>query len=220
MKKTPLVLFGNMKGGSGKTTTTILTALAYAHAGYRVGLRDCDNQSSLGTSLYHEAFAGLPVDHAPTGSEENYDIVLSDGPPRLNDSGFLAEFDRCTLFILVTGTSTLDLQPTAKAYAQLSARRPETPVYIVVNRYDDRTSLDRHFEEHLATVGLAQVPVIKPYLRESEVYRHVVYGGWQTAARQARRPVGNLQTETAELATQIYRLAQKHLDAAERRRSA
>jgi cellulose biosynthesis protein BcsQ len=221
MKKTPVVLFGNMKGGSGKTTSTILSALAFAHAKFRVGLRDCDNQASLGNSIYQNVFADLPVSYAPAGTEENYDIILTDGPPRLNDPNFLDAFDQCTLFLLVTGTSTLDLQPTASAYKALTQRRADVPLHLIVNRYDKALRLDRDLEQHLAAVGLSHVPLIKPYITESEIYRHVVYGGWDTAARHARRPaaIDELKKETEALAVEIYRIVQK-ITNNERRRSA
>ncbi|OAM91897.1 hypothetical protein AW736_26315 [Termitidicoccus mucosus] len=209
---TPIVLFGAKKGGVGKTTSCIATAMAYAMAGLRVGFRDCDSQNSLANAMHQSAFAGMNVVTALEGTDDSYDIILADSPPHLNEPLFLDEFDRCSLFVLVTGTGTLDLQPAAETLTKLRARRPDVPVRILINQFDGRRRLDRLVEEALHAVGLDTVPLIQPFMSKSEVYRHLVYGGWHVAAREVRdrETIERIQKETADVATAIYQALQSH----------
>jgi chromosome partitioning protein len=84
----------NQKGGVGKTTLTIHLASAFVHMGYKVLVVDADPQgSSLDWSASRTndplfPVIGLPKtnlhkaiqDHVPI-----YDIILIDGPPRVNE---------------------------------------------------------------------------------------------------------------------------------------
>lgn len=212
--QTPRIILGNGKGGVGKTTASILSALAFAHANFRVGVRDTDSQSSFANALVSNVFDGLGVLEAPLGSENTYDVLLIDGPPSVDAPQFLSEFDSCDLFCLVTGTGTLELLTTAKTYAVLHARRPELPIVLLVNRYAPQLRLDRDFEENLKHVDLAGVPRLKHALQDRELYRYVVFAGWNGAEkiykdrhRYRRDEFDSAKTETAAVAMELYGLA-------------
>ena len=79
-RATPVVAFANQKGGVGKTTTAVNTAVSLAQRGYRVLLIDTDPQgnatSSLGIdklavarSIYDVLVEGLPLADAITTTE-------------------------------------------------------------------------------------------------------------------------------------------------------
>lgn len=85
----PVVAFANQKGGVGKTTSTVNTAVSLARRGYRTLLIDADPQgnatSSLGvdkvaveTSIYDVLVEGLSVaDTAMPSARPNLDLVAS-----------------------------------------------------------------------------------------------------------------------------------------------
>lgn len=211
--KTPIVVFGNGKGGVGKSTDAILCSLAFAHAGFRVGIRDTDSQASLTNCLSLAVFQDLPIVAAPRGAESAHDIIIADGPPSVDEPGFLADFDRCGLMCLVTRTGTLDLQTTGRSYAYLAARRPTAQIVVLVNAYDDRLRLDRDLDGNLTAAGLEGVPRFKTLIHDREIFRHVVYAGWAGAAalykeRNSYRAeaFNAAQAETAALAQEIREL--------------
>jgi chromosome partitioning protein len=86
---TPVVAFANQKGGVGKTTSTVNTAVSLARRGYRTLLIDADPQgnatSSLGvdklavsTSIYEVLVEGVSiVDAAMPSARPGLDLVAS-----------------------------------------------------------------------------------------------------------------------------------------------
>ncbi|MCA9877756.1 MAG: ParA family protein [Thermomicrobiales bacterium] len=85
----PVVAFANQKGGVGKTTSAVNTAVSLARRGYRTLLIDSDPQgnatSSLGvdklavrSSIYEVLVDGLPIrDAAMPSARPNLDLVAS-----------------------------------------------------------------------------------------------------------------------------------------------
>lgn len=75
----------NHKGGTGKTTTAINVAAAFAERGDRVLLIDADGQGNVGASLgirgertlYHVLVAGAPVEDAVIPVRPNLDVLTS-----------------------------------------------------------------------------------------------------------------------------------------------
>lgn len=194
----------------------VLHALAYAEAGKRVGVRDSDAQSSMRSNSlnagHQSAFTGKNIVWAPAGSDDSFDVVIADGPPNTSDPVFLDEFDHCDVFVLVTGTSVGELGPTAEAYNELIRRRPDVPVRLLINRYDKRRKLDRDILQLLDNAGLATVPRIEQFVPLSESFRHIEYGGWETAAAMSRdsKAIEALQTQIASVALEVYQVAAEH----------
>ena len=84
----------NQKGGVGKTTISVNLAAVLSHAGNRLLLVDADPQASAldwqsareGESLFPVIGMAKPIIHKDLPEiAVNYDHVIIDGPPRVND---------------------------------------------------------------------------------------------------------------------------------------
>lgn len=89
-----IISFLNQKGGVGKTTLAVHLSMALALRGNRVLLVDADPQgSALDWSASRQAAPSFPVIGLPTKNLHrevqphipNYDFIIIDGPPRVNE---------------------------------------------------------------------------------------------------------------------------------------
>src|SRR5947209_16979046 len=93
----------NGKGGSGKTTVTILLAAALAEAGHQVAVLDTDPQQTA--TQWIADTGGLTL--AENG--KSYDTLIIDTPPRLESCEVSAAIKRGDVVIVVSSPSPADL---------------------------------------------------------------------------------------------------------------
>ena len=120
----------NGKGGSGKTTATILLGLALVEAGHKAKVLDIDPQNTASRWITDGA---LPLD-----SEDASATVLIDTPPRLDNPDLRKSIRDSDIIIVVSSPSPADLftsQDTARLivsqivldlFAELNPQLPET----------------------------------------------------------------------------------------------
>ncbi len=174
-----VILYASGKGGSGKTTSAILTALALRSLGHRVGVRDLDPQHTA--SRWLEDDLGLLDRTAP--------IQLIDTAPRL-DSPELARAARdADRIIIVSRPSPADLfagQDTVDLLDQLGVRAKARLLFTHVR---STTILGRDLAQLAAQLGLETLPVHFA-LRES--YQHAALSGWSGLTSEARREAADV----------------------------
>lgn len=152
-----IITVASLKGGVGKSTIAINLAVALRHIGYTVALIDTDtNQSCLHWS--GERDEDLPyiyVTPLPDSKElsknlkglvENYEIVVIDGTPSLNEvtSRIITAAD---VLIIPVRAGVLDLLATQKfldRYEDAVERKGEDiPAYFLLNQFNERYNVSQ-----------------------------------------------------------------------------
>jgi len=194
------MLFGNQKGGTGKSTVTIHVAGAFAAAGYNVGVLDTDSQQTTAGLLSLPAHKNPKIKLLTTIEEEDtVDIVLADSAPRANEPKMFTFADRADIIVLVAKSSYVDLLSTQATYRFLSPTRPNQRFCLLLNEVDPRTRLAREVESNLKLLGLDQIKLLRSRISKREAYKMGVVEGWGAFASKAPDAVRELAMLAGEL---------------------
>ena len=173
------IAFINGKGGSGKTTTCILVAMALREAGHAAAVVDLDPQKTATRWLSDQRELLDP--EAP--------IQLLDTPPRLESDDVRQAIAEADSIVVVSRPSPCDLftsQDTALLLENLGAKGKSKLLFTNVR---EGTILARGLEQTAEDIGLEAFRV---HLQLREAYQHAVLAGWPALNQNAREEVGRV----------------------------
>lgn len=178
----------NGKGGSGKTTATILLGLALVEAGHKAKVLDIDPQNTASRWITD---GGLPL-----GSEDSSATLLIDTPPRLDSPDLRESIQESDIIIVVSSPSPADLftsQDTARLIGELEAT---DRTRLLFNQVQEGTILSRGLEETANRIGLQPLNSV---LTRRQCYQHAVLIGWNALPPKAKEEIFKMALEVASL---------------------
>jgi chromosome partitioning protein len=165
---TKIVTVMNLKGGSGKTTTTAFLAHAYAKAGHRVCVIDADPQASIMRWASQAGWA-IPVIGKPVPKlhlllqgivGDRFDYLVIDTPPLEEKAGIVYGALRASDFVLTPMAPTLSeldrLPDVWAAIDDVQDRRPEHDQIlssILFNRTVPNANSTKQFRTDIENAG-------------------------------------------------------------------
>ena len=171
----------NGKGGSGKTTVSILLAAALAEAGHDVAVLDADPQRTA-TRWIKEADQAIQL----ADRSKSHSITIIDTPPRLESAVVIDALKRSDVIVLVTSPSPADLftsRDTADLIRRVGASGKSR---VLFNQVQPGTILSRDVDDMAERIGL---PALKCRLQRRQAYQHAVLMGWKSLPQDAREEV-------------------------------
>jgi chromosome partitioning protein len=165
----------SLKGGVGKTTTSVYLAAVAAAAGHTVTIVDADSEHSAHRWAAHaelpfDVIAGEPdrLARQVKGPRKAGHLVIIDTPPNSRElllrAGSLAEI--ALVPVAPTGLEIDRLRPTLELLADIQAQREDLDVAILLTRYNPRRRLAKE-----AVEALDGLPVLSSRVRELEAYK-------------------------------------------------
>ncbi|MGI4831539.1 MAG: AAA family ATPase [Janthinobacterium lividum] len=194
-----IITLCNGKGGSGKTTLSVLLGSALVEAGHHVALLDTDPQHTA--TRWIEEIGGLEL--ATAGKE--YGALFIDTAPRLETREVKDSIRRADVVVLVTSPSPADLFTSRDTASLIHAEGAKDRAFVLFNQVQPGTILARDLEDMAARIGL---PAFKNTLRRRQAYQHAVLMGWKSLGNEAREElfkvaleiVGSIKTQSSKAA--------------------
>lgn len=188
------VTFCNGKGGTGKSTVTVLTALALHHVGKKVKIVDTDPQETATKWLepdFPELIASRGV--VPSGTE----IALIDTPPRLDSSAFQKSIKLGDVLIVVSSPSPTDLFVTRDTLDMID-RLGEggKPLRLLYTNVQVGTQLGNNLDASSESLGVRR---LSKFIARRQAYQHSLLSGWSKIPGVAREEMLAVALEIATI---------------------
>ena len=181
----------NGKGGSGKTTLSILLAWALTEAGHDVAVLDTDPQKTA--SRWIQETGGLQL--AEEG--KSYTALLIDTPPSLDSAAVRKAVRSANAVIVVTSPSPADLFTSRDTAEMIRGESLQGRAFLLFNQVQPGTVLARDLDGMAERIGL---PSLKNRLQRRQAYQHAAVVGWKSLPMEAREEVFKVALEITALA--------------------
>lgn len=185
-----IITLCNGKGGSGKTTLSVLLGCALVEAGHKVALLDTDPQHTA--TRWVEEVGGIEI--AEPGKE--YGALFIDTAPRLESKEVTDAIRRADVVVLVTSPSPADLFTSRDTATLIHREGAQNRARVLFNQVQPGTILARDLEDMAERIGL---PAFKNTLRRRQAYQHAVLMGWKSLGGEAREELFKVALEIVGL---------------------
>ena len=186
-----IVAISNLKGGVGKSTIAQNVAVCLAQKGIKICIADTDTEqktSSKWSSLRATGDLSVPVfainpdkvSQEILALKQNYEVVVVDGTPALTEltTRIIILSELVVVPILPGGGDLWALENFLERYKEAKVTKESyggrVEVAVVVNRYNDRTTLDR---EVVSAISGLNVRVLDTKLTNRVSYREATITG-------------------------------------------
>lgn len=176
----------NGKGGSGKTTLSVLLGCALAEAGHKVAIRDTDPQRTA--TRWVEEIGGIEI--AEPGKQ--YGALFIDTAPRLESKEVTDSIRNADVVVLVTSPSPADLFTSRDTATLIQREGAKGRAHVLFNQVQPGTILARDLDDMAQRIGL---PAFKNTLRRRQAYQHAVLMGWKSLGGEAREEMFKVALE-------------------------
>ena len=186
-----LITLCNQKGGAGKTTLTLLLAMALENVGRKVAVIDRDPQQTLSQAITHLRKSELTKIALATATD-GYDVVFIDTAPRLDKTlaKAIAESDRV---FLVSSPSPADLWSTQQSRMFVeSSMRAGAKKAVLFNSVVRSAKISRDLMDLAKHIGL---PPLKSFITRRQAYQYAVLQGWNVLKLSEKMEVQNAALE-------------------------
>jgi len=181
----------NQKGGAGKTTLTMLLAMALANAGKRVGIIDLDKQETATKWTNSLDVENIEI----VRSGESYDVIFYDTPPNLSETLKNALGDS-EIAIVISSPSPADLWSTKETTDFITQSSVNVKVALLFNKVEKNRKLSEDLERVAEMVGIKSLKNNVPYY---SAYQHAVLMGWKALQTKDKEAVLNVALEILTL---------------------
>lgn len=175
-----IVTFCNGKGGSGKTTLSVLLAFALKEAGHHVAILDTDPQKTA-TRIIQEV-GGVDVVDTPG----DHTVTIIDTPGRLAETQTMMSLKRADAVILVSQPSPADLFTTKDTAALIESEGLSGKARILFNQVERGTVLAKALADMEGRIGL---PALVNRIHRRQAYQHAMILGWKSLGADARQEI-------------------------------
>jgi chromosome partitioning protein len=169
-----LITLCNQKGGAGKTTLTLLLAMALETIRRKVAIIDRDPQQTSSRAIAHlRNRKATTIEVA--ASPEGYDVVFIDTAPRLDEAlaSAIAASDRV---LLVSSPSPADLWSTQTSREfVLKNLRKQAKTAVLFNNVLKAARISRDLDELAKLIG---IPALNSFVTRRQAYQYAVLQGW------------------------------------------
>lgn len=187
-----IITLCNGKGGSGKTTLSVLLGSALVEAGHKVALLDTDPQHTATRWIEEMSEGGDTngLELAKAGQE--YGALFIDTAPRLETAEVRDSIRRADVVVLVTSPSPADLFTSRDTAQLIHNEGAKDRAFVLFNQVQPGTILARDLADLAERIGL---PAFKNTLRRRQAYQHAVLLGWKSLGNEAREELFKVALE-------------------------
>ncbi len=211
----------NLKGGVGKSTLAQNLAVYLAKKGRKLCIADTDVEQqtsvkwgSVRSGIEDASVPEIPVflinpdtisDQILNKLGKKYDLVIIDGTPALTEltTRIIIMSDLVITPILASATDVWALETFLRRYEEAritkEAMGGKVELYVLLNKYSDRTNLDREIGEAIGEMG---VNLLKTRISTRVAYKEATVQGLGIVELKDK----NAQAEIKALATEIEKL--------------
>ena len=211
-----ILAISNLKGGVGKSTIAQNIAAQFAQNGVKVCIADTDTEQKTSVkwaSLRDSSLVSIPVfSIAPEkvsqeilGLKQKYELVIVDGTPALTEltTRIIILSDLVLVPILPGGGDIWALENFLERYQEAKVTKEsyggKVDIAVIVNRYNERTTLDREVVNAIQDFG---VTILATKLANRVSYREATIQGisvHETKDEKAKQEIEELTKEIEQI---------------------